>query len=112
MVRRWLLLLQPTSSRSISRCPSESPCVGTKHGTCQTVQTCGVVAGAIKPASGNFLPLQYAIYELDSEEDSFSFQSNTFKDILIMDMPVNVPVDHPEADTEWYVYTSCFSRGR
>lgn len=22
-----------------------------------------------------------------------------------MDMPVNVPVDHPEADTEWYVYT-------
>jgi hypothetical protein len=20
-----------------------------------------------------------------------------------MDMPVNVPVDHPEADTEWYV---------
>jgi hypothetical protein len=23
-----------------------------------------------------------------------------------MDMPVNVPVDHPEADTEWYVYIS------
>lgn len=23
-----------------------------------------------------------------------------------MDMPVNVPVDHPEADTEWYVYTA------